>query len=74
MRIGQDAWRIAIADVEAFEIHHANEPESAPELTPPVREVRQSISLDGFTLPKGYEPCFPEAWGMAAPTKNASRR
>lgn len=59
MKLGKRGWRIAPADLEAFEIHHMQEPEAAPELNIPrkSRAARPSqppaVKLDG-----GYIPVF----------------
>lgn len=56
MKLGRRGWRIAPSDAEAFEAHHINEPESAPELTiRPTLAARQPqapvIDLAGVYAP-----------------------
>lgn len=75
MRLGTD-WRFSLAAVEAYERRHATDASPAEEpksrTAAPREEVRAPVSVEGFTLPDGYEPCFPELWGQEAPTKKAA--
>lgn len=74
MRLGLDAWRIGVSAVEAYELAHTSGAVEAPPATtsaPKPKEVRPPAVVDGFTLPDGYEPVFPDLWGVGAPTKKA---
>src|SRR5688572_25734705 len=68
MQLGVQSWRIALADVEAYERAHttaATDVAKAPAPAPASREeVRPPVSIDGFALPDGYEPVFPDLWGV----------
>lgn len=72
MRLGIENWRIAVADVEAYEAARTTAPAPKRQTMRPAAAPTPPVVLDGFTLPEGYEPRFPELWGLAAPTKKAA--
>lgn len=74
MRLGLDAWRIAVADVEAYEQRQTTASTEASNPEPTTREEgRRPVAVDGFTLPADYEPVFPALWpGHAPRTKKAA--
>lgn len=79
MRLGLDAWRISVAAVEAYELARTSGSDAAPstegrkqETAPRQEEIRPPAVVDGFTLPDGYEPVFPELWGVETPTKKTA--
>lgn len=74
MRSG-DLWRIAVADVEAYERRHtaSAEPEQQP-APKQTKEVRPPVKVDGFSLPADYEPVFPTLWPGHVATKTMARQ
>lgn len=76
MRLGLEAWRIAVADVETFEQRKTSgsDPDASSEARQQEarQEVRPPAVVDGFTLPDGYVPVFPKLWGLPPTTKKAA--
>lgn len=78
MRLGLDAWRIAVSAVAAYELAHTSGSDASTssegrEAEPTTRqEVRPPAVVDGFTLPDGYEPVYPELWNLPAKTNGAA--
>ena len=65
MRLGSD-WRISEAAVTAYEQARTSEPAeietAAPAMAQKVKEVTNTTTLDGFTLPADYAPVFKDLW------------
>ena len=71
MRLGLEAWRIALADVETYERSRTAIETPKPEASR--KEGTHPISTGGFTVPANYQDVYAELWGTApAPTKKAA--
>lgn len=64
MKLGRKGWRIAPEAVADFEVRHANEPDSAPELSIPRQPSTQASHAPAVELDGGYALVFkgPVPW------------